>query len=126
MRRRRVLVVDDDDSIREIVQLSLELVGGWNVSTASNGTEGWMVARTEQPDAVLLDMMMPGMDGPTTFKQLQGDPQTRDIPVILLTAKVGFSQDLEPVDPALAGLIVKPFDPMALPKQIAMMLGWQE
>ena len=126
MSQRRVLVVDDDDSIREIVQMCLELVGGWHVSTASNGIDGWTIAREEQPDAVLLDMMMPGMDGPTTFNRMQGDPETRDIPVILLTAKVRVAHDTTPPDPALAGLIVKPFDPMTLPRQVAALLGWRE
>ncbi len=85
--RKHILLVDDDDDIREVVRISLEAVGGWQVSSASSGIEGIAKAIAERPDAILLDVMMPGIDGPATFKRLQHDPATRNIPVILLTAK---------------------------------------
>lgn len=85
---KRILIIDDEDDIREVAQLTLEAVGGFEVLTAESGSEGIKKAETEQPDAILLDVMMPEMDGITTFKQLQANSLTNNIPVILLTAKV--------------------------------------
>ena len=82
-----VLVVDDDDSIREIAQLSLELVGGWRTLLADGGEAALEQARTHRPDVILLDVMMPVMDGIETFHHLRADERTRDIPVILVTAR---------------------------------------
>src|SRR5919201_2353556 len=84
---KRVLIIDDEDDIREVAQVSLEMVAGWEVLTARSGREGIQRAQAEQPDAILLDVMMPGLDGPSTFERLQADPSTRGIPVLLLTAK---------------------------------------
>jgi CheY-like chemotaxis protein len=83
---RRILIVDDEDDIREVAQVSLELVGQFEVLTAASGSAGIETARATQPDAILLDVMMPDMDGPTTLARLQADPATRDIPVVFLTA----------------------------------------
>lgn len=118
------LVVDDDDSIREITQIALEAVGGWRVIPADGGVAALALAREHHPDVVLLDVMMPDMDGPTTFRHLQEDPATRDIPVVLLTAKVqvGVKQVWNEI--AVAGVISKPFDPMTLHTQVAEILGW--
>ena len=123
---RRVLLVDDDDLIREVTQVALEVVGGWQVVTASGGAEGITRAKEEQPDAILMDVMMPGMDGPTAFGHLQDDPHTREIPVILLTAKAQSRdrQNWQHLD--LAGVITKPFDPMQLPSTVRRMLGWRD
>ena len=125
MTARRVLVVDDEDSIREIAQLSMEVVGGHRTLSAASGTEALDRALADPPDAILLDVMMPGLDGPATVARLQADPRTRDIDVVLLTAKVRPS-DLAHVDtlPGVVGVIAKPFDPMTLPTQVADMLGW--
>jgi len=119
-----VLVVDDDEMIRELTQISLESVAGWNVLTADGGHAAIEVARAQHPDAVLLDMMMPDMDGLTTFEHLRAEASTSDIPVILFTAKgtVGEKQPWD--DHALAGVIGKPYDPMTLGSQVATMLGW--
>lgn len=119
-----VLVVDDDDMIRELTQISLESVNGWSVITADGGIAAIEMARQHRPHAVLLDMMMPDMDGLTTFQHLQADAGTRDIPVILFTAKstVGARQPWD--DHAVSGMIAKPYDPMTLGSQIARMLHW--
>ena len=120
---RRVLVVDDDELLREVAKASLELVAGWSVSTAASGLEAQEMARAEQPDAIMLEVMMPGQDGPTTFAALRRDPATQDIPVIYLTAKnntLGWTGD------GLAGVIAKPFDAMRLAAQVSELLGWQE
>lgn len=119
-------MVDDDELLREVAKASLELVGGWRVSTAASGAEARRRATTEQPDAILLDVMMPGLDGPTTLAGLRADASTRGIPVIFLTAKVA-SEDLPDWRRlGLAGVIPKPFDPMTLAADIADLLGWQE
>jgi CheY-like chemotaxis protein len=119
---RKVLVVDDDDDIREITGVALELVGGWQVIDTDRGTTALGIAADEQPDLVLLDVMMPDLDGPTTFRRLQADPRTRHIPVILLTAKVQVGEGRLWEDLAVAGVISKPFDPMALVEQIDRLL----
>lgn len=123
---RRILVVDDDELLREVAQSALELVGGWQVRTAQSGTQAQLEARTERPDAILLDVMMPGTDGPTTVTALRADPATRDIPIIFLTAKVPSDDMGEWRQLHLAGVILKPFDPMTLAADMAALLGWQE
>jgi CheY-like chemotaxis protein len=121
---RRVLVVDDDPLLREVAQAALELVGGWEVSTAQSGPQAQQQALTEHPDAILLDVMMPGVDGPSTVAALRADPATRDIPIIFLTAKMP-SEDFDEWRPLrLAGVIPKPFDPMTLAAEMAALLGW--
>jgi CheY-like chemotaxis protein len=83
------------------------------------------LAFNEHPDLVLLDVMMPGMDGPTTFRELQKNPETAHIPVLLLTAKVQASDKLRFADLDVKAVLVKPFDPMTLSTQIAGALGWE-
>lgn len=119
-----ILVVDDDDSIREITQLSLEMVAGWQVVAADGGAMALDLAHEHQPDAVLLDVMMPDVDGITTFRKLRSTESTKHIPVILLTAKmqVGEHQLWDELD--VAGVIAKPFDPMTLAAQVAGLLAW--
>jgi two-component system alkaline phosphatase synthesis response regulator PhoP len=85
--------------------------------------EGIAKALAERPDAILLDVMMPGIDGPTTFKRLQVDPQTRGIPVILLTAKAQAADRDRFAKLGVAGVLTKPFDPMALSDQVAAILA---
>jgi len=119
-----VLVVDDNDDIRELAQLCLETVDGWDVLTASSGAAAIESARENQPDAVLLDMMMPGMDGLTTFQHLQSDESTRDIPVLLFTAKLQARDRQIWQGTAIRGTIAKPFDPMTLGTQVSKTLNW--
>ena len=125
MEPKKILVVDDEDPIREIAALSLQAVGGYAVLTAESGADCLEQAAAQQPDAILLDVMMPGMDGPTTFQTLQSDATTRDIPVVLLTAKVQTSDHRRFAELGVAGVLAKPFDPVALPGQVAEVLGWQ-
>ena len=121
---KRILVIDDEPEIREIVRVSLELVGGWKVASTGSAREGLTLAADQIPDAILLDVMMPDMDGPTAFQALQADPETRAIPVILLTAKVQAS-DLRRFERlGVAATIAKPFDPLTWPSQVADALGW--
>lgn len=123
---RTVLVIDDEDDIREVAQVSLEALGGWNVLTASSGDQGIQRAAADQPDAILLDVMMPGMDGPTTFQKLQSADVTRSIPVIFLTAKVQAADRQRFADLGVAGVIAKPFDPMTLASDVAALLHWAD
>ena len=124
MTTKRILVIDDEDDIREVVQLSLE-IGGWEVLTACSGSEGFAKAEAEQPDAILLDVMMPDLDGVSTFRQLQANTLTLCIPVILLTAKVQAADQRRFAELAVAGTISKPFNPLHLTSQIAQALGWR-
>ena len=121
---RRVLIVDDDDAIREVAQASLEMVAGWQVAVASSGMEGLEMATTDPPDAIILDVMMPLMDGPTTFARLQDDPRTREVPVVLLTAKVQPAERRRWEGLGVAGVLAKPFDPFSLSVQVSELLGW--
>jgi CheY-like chemotaxis protein len=121
---RRVLVVDDDPLLREVAKVALEMVGGWSVLTAGSGPEAQAVASKEQPDALLLDVMMPGMDGPSTVLALQDDPDTRDIPVVFLTAKMSGQGTEDWAELPVVGVIPKPFDPMTLSAEVARLLGW--
>lgn len=116
-----VLLVDDDDDIREVAAMALELVSGFRIVTATNGRDALVQAKEHQPDGIVLDVMMPGMDGFETVQRLDADPATADIPVVLLTARVDGEP---PTDAAVVGVIRKPFDPMGLGAQLAQLFGW--
>jgi CheY-like chemotaxis protein len=120
----RILIIDDEDDIREVAALSLETVAGWDVAVASSGAQGLARAAEYNPDAILLDVMMPGMDGPTTFRALRNNPATAQIPVLLLTAKVQGNDQRRFADLGVEAVLFKPFDPMTLSSQIACVLGW--
>ena len=92
--------------------------------TAANGRDGLTAARTEQPDAILLDVMMPDMDGPATLAELRADPATRDIPVVFLTAKTQTAERTRLAQLGAAGILTKPFDPLKLAGQVADTLRW--
>mgnify|MGYP002777009332 CR=1 FL=1 len=119
---KRILIIDDEPDIREATQLCLEIARGWEVLTAGSSAEGLQKAAIEQPDAVLLDVMMPDMDGLATFERLQANPATHNIPVILLTAKAQASDRRQFCQFAIAAVITKPYDPLTLADQIAAIL----
>ena len=123
---RRLLIIDDEDDIREVAALSLEATANWEILTASSGKEGMAIAAKEKPEAILMDVMMPEMDGPTTFKQMQQNPEIAGIPVVLLTAKVQGVDQRRFAGIGVAGVLFKPFDPLTLASQICEVLGWQE
>jgi CheY-like chemotaxis protein len=120
---KTVLVIDDDRDIREVAKTSLELVGGFTVIVAESGLRGVALAQQAGPDAIILDLMMPELDGQQTLAQLKEVPETAHIPVIMLTAKVQANKH-ELVSKGAAGVLVKPFDPMQLPDQVCEILGW--
>ena len=120
----KILIIDDEDDIREVAALSLESVAGWEVVKASSGAQGLVQAARERPDAILLDVMMPGMDGPATVRELKKNPATAQIPVVLLTAKVQVNDQKRFADLGVKAVLFKPFDPLKLSEQIAGVLGW--
>ncbi len=124
MKAQRILVIDDEDDIREVAQLCLETVGGWEVITASSGSEGLAKALAELPDAIILDVMMPKMDGPTTYQKLRENTATQNIPVIFLTAKAQLSEQRKFTELGAKGVLAKPFEPLLLASQVAKVLGW--
>lgn len=115
---RRILIVDDEDDIREVAQLCLEVIGEWEVTPVSSGQQALQLAPGLQPDVILMDVMMPELDGPSTFRLLQQNEATRAIPVILLTAKVQASDRKQFEELGVAGVIAKPFDPLTLAGEI--------
>ena len=119
-----VLIVDDEDDVRAIAKLGLEMGGGWTVLTASSGQEALRIAEEQQPDVILLDMMMPDMDGRMTLKCLKAHSTTQQIPVILVTAKVNSSSQGTFDDMDVAAVMAKPFRPLQLAEQISTLLNW--
>lgn len=123
---RRILIIDDEEDIREVAALSLEATAGWEIVTASCGADGIRAAVSSKPvpDAILLDVMMPGMDGPTTFLRMQENPDLVDIPVLLLTAKVQGVDQRRFAGLGVSAVLFKPFNPLTLAAQISEKLGW--
>ena len=119
----KALVIDDEEDVRYVARLSLGRVGGMDVAEATSGEEGIARARSERPDFILLDMMMPGMDGAATFRALNADAATADIPVVFLTAKAMASEVQRLKTLGARGVILKPFDPMTLADEIRAILG---
>lgn len=126
MTTKSVLIIDDEDDIREVAQTSLEIMMGLKVILASTSQEGLLKAEMEQPDAILLDVMLPDMDGIVTFQQLQSNPATRHIPVILLTAQVRASDQQRFASLGVKAVITKPFKPTYLAEQMVRALGWAD
>lgn len=115
---KRVLLVDDEPDIQAIARLSLEKVGGFTLLICSSGDEAIEKIVDFQPDLVLLDVMMPTMDGPSTLKKLQDKGLLGGIPVIFFTAKVLNSEIEELKSIGASDVVAKPFDPMVLPTQL--------
>ena len=124
MPHKRLLLIDDESDIREVATLSLQLTEGWTVTTANGGSAGAALALSMEPDAILLDVMMPDMDGPSTLRALKQQAATRAIPVIFLTAKVQTADRQKFMQLGVRGLILKPFDPLTLGQQIKDVLSW--
>ncbi len=124
MTTKRILVIDDEQYIQEVAKICLETVAGWEVMTASSGKEGIIQAEAYQPDVILLDVMMPDMDGITTFERLQANPATKGIPVILLTAKIQAADRRRYAQIGMITAIAKPFNPLELAGQVATALDW--
>lgn len=121
---KRILVIDDEADIREIARMSLQMTNCWDVLIAASGEEGVAIAATERPDVILLDAIMPGMDGLATLQRLKEDPKTQDLPVLLLTATMSPTTQQQYVQLGARAVLMKPFDPGTLARQIEQALGW--
>lgn len=114
----KILHIEDEPDIQEITKMALETVGGFTVKTCGSGDQALAEAQDFKPDLFLLDVMMPGMDGPTTFQKLQRLAGLENIPVVFMTAKVMESEVRRFLDIGAIGVLPKPFDPMTLPDQL--------
>lgn len=114
----KILYCEDEPDIQTIVQMALEMIGGFNVCICSSGKEAIAAAPDFAPQLVLLDVMMPEMDGPTTFQELKKHAGMTNIPVIFMTAKAMADEISELKKLGAADVIPKPFDPMSLPDKI--------
>ena len=119
-----MLVIDDEAVILEVIQGCLEELGNMEVLTATSGNEGLRVAQAALPDGILLDVSMPGIDGLEVLRQLQENPLTRMIPVALLTARVQPEDRAKFAQTGVAGVILKPFDPVTLVDQVVATFEW--
>ena len=119
----KVLLVDDEEDIRKIGRLSLEAIGKFKTHLASSAAEGIRLAASELPDVILMDMMMPVMDGLTALAELKKTPDLARIPLIFLTARVQRTEIEHYLAMGAAGVIQKPFDPMTLAAQIMQILS---
>lgn len=117
-----ILLIEDDPDIQKMVRLSLKFQGGHKVSVASDGREGLEKAAAEHPDLILLDVMMPEMDGYETCRRLKADPATQDIPVVFLSARAQQAEIEKGRELGAVGYLVKPFDPMTLSDQLSEIL----
>jgi CheY-like chemotaxis protein len=117
----RILLVEDDADIQVVGKLALEAVGGFNVQVCSSGQQALACVKQFAPDLILLDVMMPEMDGPTTMAALRADTATADIPIIFMTAKVQPAEVRAYRQLGALDVIAKPFDPMALAQTIRTM-----
>ncbi len=124
--KRRILVVDDDDAARQAAAYSLQVMAGWDVVEAYCGAQAIESAKLHQPDAILLDVMMPAMDGPAMLGKLRTTRATSHIPIVLLTAKVQAVHDGSLSHLPVAAILSKPFDPLRLASQVADALGWEK
>ncbi len=123
MEIKQVLLVDDDSNIRILAQMGLEGLTDWKVELASSGAEALSKATETKPDLIILDVMMPGMDGPTTLGELRKVETLNDIPVIFMTAKAQTHEVELYQKMGAKGIITKPFDPMSLPDDIQGILS---
>ena len=117
----KIVLVEDDTHFQEVALISLVSIGGYTVKVCDDGMEAVLSAPKFVPDLILMDLMMPNMDGPTTIEELRNIPETADIPVVLMTAKVQ-AEDRRRYDAMGAlGVIAKPFDPLALTPRLEAM-----
>jgi two-component system, OmpR family, alkaline phosphatase synthesis response regulator PhoP len=122
MSAKQILVIDDEQVIQEVLEACLEDLAGWKVMAATSGQQGLAIASQTRPDAILLDLSMPGMSGLETLEQLRANPVTQNIPVALLTATAQSEEGF--LDLSIAGFIAKPFSPETLVQQVTDIFGW--
>ncbi len=118
----RIVLIDDEPDLRKLVERTLQFIAGWDVASAPDGESGIELVRSHQPNAAIVDLMMPGMDGFEVARRLKQDPSTAHIPVVLLTARTEIDQARLEASGA-DGVVFKPFEPEALAAQIAECCG---
>ncbi len=118
----RVLLIDDEEDIRKVGRLSLEAVGQFDTAVAASAREGFDLARSSRPDVIVMDMMMPVVDGLAALAELKSSPELNDIPVIFMTAKAQHAEIAFYLECGAIGVVKKPFDPMTLPGEITAIL----
>jgi len=121
---QRILMVEDEPDIQAVARVALEAVGGFTVEMCSSGREALEQVGKCQPDLILMDVMMPGLDGPSTLKLLRENPETAKYPVIFMTAKVQSHEVSRYKDIGGLGVIAKPFDPMTLAASVRTL--WEQ
>ena len=119
----KILYVEDDDDIRTIAQLALETVGGFVLKSCAGGAQALREGPDFAPDLILLDVMMPGMDGPSTLAALREHAALAEVPVIFMTAKVQRQEIEHYLKLGVCGVISKPFDPIQLPQEILRIIA---
>ena len=126
MEIHKVLLAEDEEDIRKVAQISLQFRAGWEVVLATNGEECLAKAASDPPDLILLDCMMPKLDGYETCRRLKQDPSLRHIPVIFLTAKAQEIEVKKGLSLGAVGYLIKPFNPMSLAAEIKQILEEQD
>lgn len=119
----RILYVEDEPDIQAVARIALETLGGFTLQVCSSGAEALAAAPGFAPQLLLLDVMMPGMDGPTTLSELRKMPGTARAPAVFMTAKVQPGEVAEYKALGAVDVIAKPFDPMVLATQIRDIWG---
>jgi len=120
---KSVLCIDDEEDLQSIIRISLERLGGIKAHFCSDPRQAMATARDVKPDLILLDYVMPGLDGATLFKRLQADPELASIPVVFLTAVMTGPDARNLAVLGAAGVLVKPFDVLNLPRRLAAIWG---
>jgi len=118
MRNKRILIIDDEPDIRHIANLSLTRIGKFDVVAAGSGEEGLSISGQEEFDIILLDVMMPDMDGVTVYEKLKYIEINKNTPVVFMTARAQENEKNRYLSIGASGVIAKPFDPMVLPEQV--------
>lgn len=121
---KKILFIDDEPYMQYIVKTCLETFAGWEVVVAKSGWEGLIKAEIEQPDAILLDGLMPEMNGVICLQKLRLNPKTQSLPVIFLTVKSSLTEPHRFLELGAVGAITKPFDPLTLVTKMTKILGW--
>ncbi|HNB23654.1 MAG TPA: response regulator [Candidatus Melainabacteria bacterium] len=119
----KVLIIDDEEDNRQIANLALTMIGGFTVIEADGGELGLKLAEAEKPDVILLDFVMPNMNGLETLKALRRNPLTEKIPVIFVSTKSLQEREKELFEAGAQGILPKPFNPTQLPEKIKEITG---
>jgi DNA-binding response OmpR family regulator len=125
MANKRILIIDDEPGICQVVQVAFKVITQWEVLVANSAQAGIAIAAAEQPDAILLDVMMPEVDGLRTVEMMRANSTIQHIPIILLTAKAQAKDREKFAQLPIAGVITKPFKAPTLVNQVRAILQWE-